>query len=268
MILRLALISALTATSGCAVPQEAPTEIVDLSLFFFSDFDTAGEALMGDAFVNLEAAIAASADIDGERRDRQWELTPILEEHLGGATAPEGEDPQNQVTMALAYRSAFPVADHETLILLPDQAPIDPSAPQYDRSFVVGDDCFAGRGCERLEANNAITKSNLLLEVSYEAPKVWRHITLEDGRAAVAGRTWNPVKSVGEEGRNSIDQTYSIDLFLEDPEDPGRTIRFFTLWSAVTLSINASEDVVRSTMAYGSQNLLDRHDEFLAEGAR
>ena len=268
MLLRLGLASLMTSVLGCATPQEAPTEIVDLSLFFFEEFDTADEALFGDAFINLEEAIAQNADLDGERADRQWELATLLPEHLGGATAPEGEDPENQVTMGLARRSAYRPADHVGIILLPDQAPVDPSAPQYDRTFLVGEDCFAGRDCERLESSNSVTKSNLLLEVSYTAPKHWRHVTLPDGRAAVAGRTWNPEKSIGEQGQNSIDQTYSVDLLFEDPEDPSASIRYFTLWSAVTLSIEADERLIRGTMALGAESLLSRHDSYLDDEGR
>ena len=268
MLLRLGLLAAACSAFGCAPAPEAPTELVDLSLFFFSDFDTADEELFGDAFLNLEQAIHASADLDGSRPDRQWELAPLREEHLGGATAPEGEDPEDQVTMGLARRSPHPVADHVGLILIEDQAPLDPSAPEYDRTFTAGEDCFAGRGCDVLEATNAITKSNLLLEVAYEAPKVWRHVTLPDGRAAVAARTWNPEKNVGEQGINSIDQTYSVDLFFEDPDDPAACIRFFTLWSAVTISIDANEALIRSTMALGTESLMSRHDDHLADAAR
>ena len=267
MSLRIGMLAAACSALGCSTPQEAPTELVDLSLFFFSDFEVADEPLFADAFLNLEEAIAASADLDGERRDRQWELAPLREEHLGGATAPDGEDPDAQVTMGLARRSPHPVSGHVGLLLREDQAPLDPSAPEYVRTFALGQDCFAGRGCDRLEASNAITKANILLEVAYIAPKVWRHVALPDGRAAVAARTWNPERNVGEQGINSIDQTYSIDLFLEDPEDAGATVRFFTLWSAVTVSVDASEDLIRGTMALGTEGLLNRHDEFLTDEA-
>ncbi len=266
MLLRLGLLSLMGSTVGCATPPAAPTELVDLSLFLFSEFDTADEALFGEAFVNLELVIEGV--LDEERPERQWELATLREEHLGGANAPEGEDPDNQVTMGLARRSEHAVQEHLDIILLTDQSPVDPSAPHYDRTFLLGEDCFAARDCERLESVNEITKSNILLEVTYTAPKHWRHLTLQDGRQALAGRTWNPDKAVGEAGANSIDQTYSIDLFLEDPADPSRSIRFFTLWSAVSLSIDANEALIRSTMALGSEGLLKRHDEFLSGETR
>ena len=263
--MRIATVAALAAMTGCAAPEEAPTDIATLSAFFFSSFG-ADEALLGDALSNLDLAIAASADLDADRPERQWEIPVLGPESTAEVAVPEGEDPNEQLAIAIARRSVHAVPDHLPAILALDQAPGDPTAPTSTRALVAGGDCFDGRGCDQLDVLNDITKRNALLEVTYQAPKQYRHVTLPDGRAAIAARTWNEQVWEGEQGQNSIDQTFQVDVIFEDAADPSRAIRYFCLWSAVTLSIDASEDLMRGTMALGSDNFLRAQDEWLTAG--
>ena len=261
---RLSAVTGAVTLLACPAPREAPTELADLSLFFFAEFETGDDTLLGDALANLEAVAFAAVDLGGERVDRQWGLPVLGPESRGGAVAPAEVDPEAQVTVAVAWRSTRPISDHALGVLRPDQSTLEPSAPEHDRTFPGDTACWRAEDCLRLDTLNDVLKSNLLYEIRYETEKDYRRFVLPDGRAGMAARTWNDEVAVGDEGRNSIDQNYAIDLFLEAPDDAQSTIRMMGIWTSVRLSIDVSDEVTRSTIAHGIQTLFERHDSVYA----
>lgn len=254
---------------GCVQPVESPEELVDPTFFFFSEFETADDERAAEAVLALEAATFDVVDLDGERSGRQWQPPPLTAEHLGGATAPAGVDPELQVSVQVAGLSRHPVSVHDAGVLIPDQAPLEPSAPVHDRSFPDGTDCWETPSCERIDTINQISKSNILYTIDYDTEKDFRRLTLPDGRAVLFARTWNDEVAIGEEGINSIDQNYSTDVFVEDKDDPGKTRRIMTVWTSVTLpNTNPSDDLIRTTVALGIDSLFARHDNVWDDEAR
>jgi hypothetical protein len=257
----------LASVTGCAAAPEAPSDLGELTLFFFSEFETGDDAYLGEALLNLEAGTLRSTDLEGELSGRQW-IQPILkEEHRGGAGGPDGIDPAAQVPVTVAGRSRFPVATHAGGVLEPDQSQLEPSAPEHDRTFPGDTACWAESSCERIDTDNLVKKSNILYTIVYETEKDFRRLTLPDGRAAMVARTWNDDVASGDEGVNSIDQNYAAEVFIEDADDPGQTLRMMAIWTSVTLAAEPTDELVRSIVGRGVSTLFGAHDDFYAEAA-
>ncbi|MCO4772450.1 MAG: hypothetical protein KDA24_20625 [Deltaproteobacteria bacterium] len=253
---------------GCQPAPDAPTELGDLTLFFFSEFETADDAYYGDALLNLEAGVLSTVDLAGERADRKWIQPTLYEEHWGGAAGPAEIDPDVQVPITVAGLSTWPVSTHAMATLQPDQAPLEPSAPEHDRTYPNDTTCWSEETCTRLDTDNVVKKANILYDITYETEKDYRRLTLSDGRQAMVARTWNDSVALGDEGVNSIDQNYATEVFIESPTDSGQTQRMMAIWTSTTLpASNPSDELVRGTISVGIDGLFRRHDEFHAEQA-
>lgn len=253
--------------SGCAPTQEAPTDLGDLTLFLFSEFETAEDAYLADALMNLETGALLTVDLEGARIDRQWVQPILTEDHRGGATGPPPAevDPALQVSVTVAGLSSHPLTTHAEGVLIADQSELEPSAPEHDRTFTVDTACWSDGSCGRIDTENHIKKSNFLYTIIYDAEKDYRRMLLPDGRQAMIARSWNEESVAGEEGINSIDQNYATEVFIEDSSDSSRTLRMMAIWTSVTLAADPTDDLVRGTIGLGIDGLFNRHDEFYSE---
>ncbi len=252
--------------AGCTAAPEAPTELGELTLFLFSEFETADDAYLADALLNLEG-VFGTVDLEGERSDRQWVQPILTPEYWGGASGPDPDvvPPEDQVPISVAGLSEWPVSAHATAVLEPDQSQLEPSAPSHDRTYPDGTECWAAGECHRLDTENHVTKANILYTIIYDTEKDFRRLTLEDGRAAMVARTWNDQQAFGEQGVNSIDQNYACEVFIEHADDPGRTQRMMSIWTSTTLSADPEDSVVRGIIANGIDGVFRRHDEWQEE---
>ena len=250
---------------GCPATQDAPTELGDLTLFFFSEFETGEDAYLADAIVNLETGVLLGTDLEGARLDRQWAQPILTDESLGGAVAPAEADPALQVTVTVAGLSSHRVNTHAAGVLVPDQSQLEPSAPEHDRTFPSDTTCWTDGTCSRIDTQNRVKKANFLYTIVYDTEKDYRRVTLPDGRQAVIARTWNSEAASGSEGVNSIDQNYATEVFIEDASDPSRTLRMMSIWTSVTLAAEPTDDLVRGTIGLGIDGLFNRHDDFYTE---
>jgi hypothetical protein len=250
--------------TGCAVPLEAPDDLGSIGGFLFAQFE-GDEGPLLEAVRNVRATLATEVAIDGPRRDRQFAVEILGEDQLTDVTHPD-VDVQLQSPVALSYRSVHAVAAMARLQTVAEQTPFEPSSPDvYDRSFDSDVACWLDGSCDRLETINAITKDNLLYTVPYVTRKHFRRLALEDG-AAIVSRTWSEEVGVGEQGRNSIDQNYAADFWIEDPEDPSRTLRLQYAWSSVTLEgVDLNEVDIRGIIADGVDKTFVAQDEWITE---
>ena len=246
---------------GCTPAAEAPTEFGDLSLFTFSEFESADDAYLGEALINYEASARSLFDLDGDRGDRTTAQPILYPDDWGSAVGPEGVDPEAQIAITLARVSDHPVRTHASAVLLPDQSPLEPSAPEHDRSYASDTDCWAAAECGRIDTENTIRKSNILYTIVYDTEKDFRRLTLPDGRDAMVARTWNDEVAMGENGVNSIDQNYAAEVFIETPDDSSRTLRMMSIWVSSTLSGNPDVSVQEGVLRVGLDDLFKRHDE-------
>ena len=78
-----------------------------------------------------------------------------------------------------------------------------------------------------MTSENDIERRNILVATEYQIQKMWRWLTLEDGRKAVSGRTWQPVLADIDKD-DIIYKNYSVEVWI--PND-ARTLHFLTTWS-------------------------------------
>ena len=110
---------------------------------------------------------------------------------------------------------------------------------------------------------NELTKENAIYTVYYEMEKPYRRFDLADGRSATLARTYTDQIWYGEQGQNSIDQSYAIDVQIEDRDDGSRLLRYMPIWSQATLSTGEVDpDIVRNTVALGVQETFEAQDAF------
>jgi hypothetical protein len=251
-------------------PPQAPTDLGDLSLFFFREFESGDEALLQDGAGNLrdfflghdtDGALAAESERDG----RTWSI-PILErEDMGGVAIPDEVDPLRQLPVAVAMRSAYSLAEHLAIIALSDQTPVEPeSSAEFTREFDSDVGCFVAGDCPTLLCRDTIHRQNLLLDLVYVQQTDFRRIELPDGSGdAVIARSYLE-EMFSEEGADpeTIEQWSAVTARIEDG---ATTLRYNTLWGSSSLNDDLEEDFLLNQVADGMEEGFQNTDAYLAD---
>ncbi|MBJ94572.1 MAG: hypothetical protein CMP23_08860 [Rickettsiales bacterium] len=273
MLSRTLLLSTFFATlSACQPPPQAPTELGELSLYLFANFDDPNPLVMQAGVVNMLAFLEefeASADLgmDSSPADRAWQL-PVLEaQHWGGAEHWSGHQPLDQLPVAVAARSAFSGLQHAELVGLADQTPIESaSSARYDRSFLSAFGPWINGEEAALRTSNSIDRDNLLLTLTYTSLKDYRWVDLPEGggQAAVA-RSWITQQYINEPGAGT-DGEDSLDFFsnmeITIPSGSG-TLRYNALWGAVKLVPAIDDTILINTVRNGLQEGYENTESYL-----
>jgi len=268
----LVLLTSLSALWGCLPPPEAPTELGDLSLYLFQNFDDPDPLVMQAGVVNLLAFLedfeaGTELVIDSPVADRTWQL-PIMEsQHWGGAAHWAGHNPQEQLPVAVAVRSAFSGQEHSGLVGLADQTPLESSSSaRYDRTFLTNFESWNNGEVQLLQTNNSIDRDNLLLTLTYSAAKDYRWVDLPDnGGRAVVGRSWITQQYVNEpgagtDGEDTLDFFSNVELTM--PSGSG-TLRYNALWGAVNLVPSVDDFILINTVRNGLQEGYENTESYL-----
>ncbi len=272
MRLSLCLLLIPALTLGCKPPPEAPTELDELGIFLFANWEAAEEGALEVGMYNLQQHFAA-LDLEVDYQDRSYQIDVLGSDDLVGVTPPEGADPADCLGVGLVMGSAFTPEEQTEAIIQADQTPIEPnSRDKYDRIFLDPTDpsCFPGRDCAVLLTNNDLIKKNSLMEIPYEMRKDFRWVELaEDGQPGtdswgILARTWIEERGVGESGNNTIEQSYSIDVFLPASGGGWSSYRYMALWSESTGTVS-DPDTVMSVTLWGMDDLF-RETEVWLEG--
>ncbi len=248
---------------GCKAPPDAPTELDELTVYLFRNWEAQEEGALEVGMFNLQA-LFAHMDLDVGHGDRSYQIQSLTSGDLGDITIPEGADPAVCLGLGLVAGSAFTPDD---------QTPVEPFAPEvYDRIFLEPSDpsCFPGRDCTVLRTNNVITKKNSMMEIPYEMIKDYRWVELsEDGVPGsgvwgILGRTWLEERGVGESGNNTIEQSYSIDVFLPGAHGGWAAYRYLGLWNETTGAVEDPEAVMALSL-FGMDGMFDETEEWLED---
>lgn len=252
--------------SACVPAEEAPEELADLSRFLYLNFD-GDQDLVADGAGNLADLLVSEFDLDAQDfADRQVAQPPLREEDLGSANLTDEFDPETQDRVAVVFRSELSMAEHLDAVLIEDQGPMEPSASAYDRTFVDDPGCWSDGDCALFRTTNYIVKDNALYTVPYDTRKHFRPLTLEDGRSAMLARVDIAEAGVSADGRASIDQSFSMDLWVEDPEDAAHTVRIMFVWSSVTIHGLDMEAInIDGIIGDGIEDTFVAHDAYLSE---
>ena len=247
--------------TGCR-PPEAPTELSELGAYLYRNFEEPDPAWLQVGMQNL-LLIFSDADLSVDYEERAFTLTPLTEADLEGIDRPDA-DPGEAQGIGLAGASAYPPTDHASLVILTDQTPISPSSPAlYTRSFLEPEDpsCFPERQCDPLRTWNTFIKENALMSIPCEMHKDYRWVELADspGQWGVLGRSWFPWEAVGEQGQNTIHQSYSIDAFVPDG---GGTLHLQVIWSQTSVP-GLGDDAIAGLVKYGMHQAFEASEAYL-----
>jgi len=251
--------------SACADPEEAAAEFSDAARYGLEHFDDEEANAVAAPILALEEQIYGTLDMESTvSADRALSIEVLTGDEITAIDHPDRDPALAVPPMALARISAFPISEHVRVAMRDDLSPMEPNSPnRYARTLTDGADCWADRGCLFLRTTNDVLKENALMQVGYRLDKDYRWVDLEDGRWAVAARSWMPDSATGEDGGTTLWQSYTFEIFV--PRDDGGTLRLMALWAETELSVDPGEDVIEATQLVGIDDIFKTHDEWLSE---
>ncbi len=252
--------------SACTI-QEAPTELSELNRFLFREWDNEDEQLLADALGNFEDQMS-TIELDGALGQRSFIPENLIEEDVRELDHPER--PQtNLLGVAVGHQSAWSSSEHVLLIVAPDQTPVQPTAPTYERSF-TGDsdpDCFVERQCMRLTSQNEVRRENLLMSVNFTVSKDYRWVRVTsdsaDERWGIVARSWFSESFAEEDGDSTLWQSFTLDLWLDQAD--GGLIRYESMWTETEIPGVSDPDIIRGTIRLSLDDTFEAEDSYLED---
>jgi hypothetical protein len=233
-------------------------------LYLFRHFDDADAEPMSAGFASLETHLVAAQNIAPSETTVSM---PILDgANLDGHPIPEGASAAEQVPIAGSGRSAYPLLAQLTLILEPNQVCIESSSTVWARrTFLSPTGCFAAGDCP-LSTVTEVRKETLIAQGWLDQYKEFRWFEFEasDGSTVdvIGGRSWIDRVFEGDGGVNSWDQLFHLDVYMENREDPSESLRWFSVWSSVTIT-GVGDDLYATMIVAGLEEALQFGDEFM-----
>lgn len=288
----LPLASLLLVGLGCRrTSPQADADLADGLPWLYANYETDAQDV-AEMLRTLEARTYLSLELEGGVVGRSLEPLPITAADLDGLERPD-RPLDRALPMAVASLSDFDGGAHADIVLMDDQTPVEPYSPdRYERIFLDGEDCWAGRACDHVRTDNFLTKKNALMEVDYHMRKDFRWVDVsvdQDPRWVIIARTWAPEEAPGKNGKSTINQAYTIEFtiprdgrgFLVAQADlapdveialdssGGGSLRLQAIWSETTFEgIDFGDDMVQGTLRAGIDKNFDAADDFLAEAER
>ena len=183
---------------------------------------------------DLETIAADFPTASSNYAERSFEGVQALSaEDVSDVELSHGYNPSDAGGVGILYQSTHSLAEHVGLFSMVDQTVIEPASPVYERTIVEGGDCFPTGDCVTMLSENDVQRKNILVDTEHQITKAWRWVELDDGRKAVAGRTWQPALADSDK-EDKIYQNYSVELWI--PTDTG-TLRFLNTWSQNSFEI-------------------------------
>ncbi len=251
-------------STACKPPVEAPEDLGQASRFAFQHFDTeGGEEVVAAVLDTIEPHILGIEDLSGNSADRTVAPPPLLPDHWGTITGNADADPQEQVPVAVAGESIHGIAAHVGLVAEPNYVCVESDTTVYaQRTFTTDVACFVDGSCDKVETVQETRKESALADVWYDWNKDYRTFELEDGRQLMVGRGWVDQAWTTDGGNGSWDQSYTLDIWLQDGD---RTLRYVSNWSSVTLS-TVNDGIWASLVESGTVEAGENADAFLTDG--
>lgn len=300
--MRLTFVAALLGIGlACTPPPDADLPFSEGLVAAYTAFDDDPEVL-APLMRNLERQLYVNMRIDaGGVGDRTLQQQLLVEADVQALSPrPEGTDLSENLAVTAAFGSRFPVQAHATIPVLADQVPLEPQSPEhFDRQFLEGEDCWEDRDCEWLRTYQDLTKvyplGFILPPITYAFFKDFRWLDLNAGlqdadgeRWAVVSRSWNPDVYASEDGRTTMYQAYTFEIWLPrdgggflwtdanidkygEPADDqgdssgGGTLRSLSLWNQTQVPVGGDKDTQLSVIPGGVQDNYNTHDQWLEE---
>lgn len=249
------------ALAGCKHPEPAPSELTELCAWLYLHQDDPEELPEGTG--SLQAWLGTR----GYPGEEGYALPPLTEEDVA-----EVEHPDRDLSAAIgAVADAISPAaldSHAAFLVIPDQSVVNPDDyEQFDRELLEGEDCFLSRDCELLRTWNTVIKNGAFgVTIPYEYGKDYRWVDSTDDtglpHAAIVSRGWVPLESFGEDGNNGILLSFTLDVFLAQPD--GTTHRVQAQWSEMELALELPDDYLRNELIDGLREVFEDTDAAIA----
>jgi len=143
---------------------------------------------------------------------------------------------------------------------------MEPTAKKYVRTFPDLDspDCYVDRSCDVLITVNDIRRENLLLSVGMILYKDIRWVPLpdEEDSWAMMSRSWIDQVWEGDNGKTSVEQSYSLDVWI--PRKKNRAWRYQLLWSESDVGVS-NEDAITGTVKGSTDSAMKTQDEAIED---
>ena len=218
---------------GGKPPVEAPSEISELSAYLFENFSAeTDEELVAGAEQLLP--FLKEHDFSAPTKDRTYALEPLQPSSWGAITGPDGQDPADQIPVAVVGKSRHDLDANRALAQETNHVCIESNTTvYYQREFLTDEKDFVNGDSATLETLNEVRKESFVAKIWYDLYKDYRVVESEDGDQYMFGRQWIDQAFDGDGGNNSFFQLYIIEAWL--PLKGGETARWFAMYSAVQI---------------------------------
>ncbi len=294
-----ALAVGLALTAACRPTPEADEGLDDALVTAFRDMLDPDEVHVAAVLRNLEARIYRGMDPGGRNLEvRSTSPSQLTEEDVARTVRRPDRDPSLTLSVAVGGLSPFTVEQHAFIPTMDDQKPVEPGSPDfYERTFLSDKTCWGEEGCEVLATFQDLTKDYPLgiPPITYAFFKDFRWVDMNAGlpdaepRMAFVGSSYNDDTYSSENGKNTLWQSYTVELWIprdgrgfrwedfepsegdEQPEvdwetdsDGEGTLRLLCLWSEADVGPATTETIEKGTIRWGADQNFQAQDDFLA----
>ncbi len=251
------------ALTACA-PPPAPEELSDLSRYLYQAWDSEDPRVQANGLQNLNTFLQGSG-LSPEQGlgERSWTVDLLKPDDVAAIDRPD-RPLSDCIGVSVAFASRWPVGDHAKLQAEVDQLPAEPTAETYVRSFPEAQAaCFPDQSCDVMVTVNDARRANIFIAADFILYKNFRWVPFEDDegveRMGFYSRSWFAESWPGDGGRGTLWQSYSIDVWIEQPD--GNAFRYQTLWSETELALaGVTEDIVKGTVTSGTDGAMNAGD--------
>lgn len=230
-MIRVALVLAVPALLTACVRDLPESALGDDARLVFRDFDADPDAL--PAVLESMDASLANLDLEVKERKRMFDLPALTAEFFPDVTVPDDIDPADQMRASLAGVSRHSLADNLATQTAQNQTCINADSVKCHERVAadgtVASDFLDGTS-DVYRTDNTLRIETAVLDVWLQAPVDLRTVTLPDGRPAAISRTWIEEPFLSDNGKHEWRQRFGVDVFIEDPDDDARTVRYYATW--------------------------------------
>lgn len=284
-------------SAACKASPEAVLSLDEAIVGTFQKFEGTDEEI-SSVMRGLETQLYTHMEVDAkDTLKRSVSQSLLSKEDVALPGAPD-RDPADALTVSTAWGSPFGVDDHAALTVRDDQCNLEATSPapsDYVREFLEGKDCWPTRDCTWLKTTQDVIKhytGNIVPPIPYVFLKDFRWVDLNLGlkdaegeRWAYVARSYDPGSFSSENGKNTIWQSYTIEVWFprdgdgfrwggsgmtppsEDAGDSsgGGSLRFLGLWTDTEVALSDDPSVLAGTIRWGMDQNYKTVDAFLED---
>ncbi|MFT7519697.1 MAG: hypothetical protein ACI9MC_001840 [Kiritimatiellia bacterium] len=279
-------LSILAMATGCSKELDKPegdlSEVLRLVFRDGNPTDEATEDLLKGALARLDEDEFPRYDLNASVNDRTVSPDKLTADYRGGFELPPGmtgdkfdnctgDDPSgdcaevsedNQLPVGVFGISKHGLEANMTALSEDNQACIASNTSKYSMKTWENKDCFFDGSCNSASSVSEVRTESLIANVWLDIHNDYFRTELPDGREVVLSRGWTEKVWWSDKCTQSWDQRFTIDIWIPDADDAGKTKRLFVMWSSVNIT-GVSEKFYTGLVKDGSAEGMDNTDAFI-----